>query len=150
MQLTRREFAAATAGGLSLFSFAARAYASPSPLAGMAAGVGGLRHIHLELPAGPYTRAALSRIVSGVAESLRLPASESASALGTAFDAETFPAEFALSVRYPQNVRLVIRATRAHSGTPQLTLRGSHGTTERSLDCGSALPLFASERSPHR
>ncbi len=139
MQLTRREFAAATAGGLSLFSFAARA-STP--------GLGDLRHIHIELPAGPYDRGEVSRLVSEVVASLGLPAPESASALGTALEAGIFPAEFALSVRYPQNVRLVIRATRAYSGTPQLTLRGSLGTTERSLDCGSSLPLSAADRSP--
>ncbi len=139
MELTRREFAAATAGGLSLFSFGAGAVAPP---------VGDVRHVHLELPAGPYTRAELAGTIADVAGALGLPAPESATALGTTLRAETYPAEFALSLRYPDEVRVVVRATRTHTGSPQLTLRGDRGTTDCSLDCGGLLPLSAGDQAP--
>lgn len=119
MSLTRREFAMATASGLSLFSFSATAHIA-HPISPTAA----LRHAHLELPAGPYTRASLSHLISRAADAIGLPAPDSATALGTSLSADLFPLAFALSCVYHSGLRFNVRASTLHGGTPELTLRG--------------------------
>lgn len=127
MNLTRREFAAATAGGLSLFSFVATA---DRPRADR------VRHAHAELPAGPYPREVLARIVAQAGGVLGLSAPESATVLGAALHDVTFPAEFALTLVYPEGLGMVIRASRAHTGAPELTVRGDRGRIDYRFEDG--------------
>ena len=125
MQLTRREFAAATASGLSLFSFAG---AAEAPRADR------IRYAHLELPMGPYSREALARIVARAGETLGLSAPESATALGATIHDVTFPAEFALTLMYPEGLRMMVRASKAYTAAPGLTVRADHRTMDYRLD----------------
>lgn len=115
MQLTRREFAAATAGGLSLFSFAAAPAVADETI----------RHAHLELPAGPYARAEISRLVACAADVAGLPAPDAITALGTRPEAAEFPKTFVLTLQF-SGTALVVRASQQHVGAPELTLRGKH------------------------
>ncbi len=125
MSLTRREFAMATASGLSLFSFTANARRDDLTLH-----TGSLRHAHLELPCGPYTRAIVAHIVSRAADAIGLPVPESATALGTSLRAERLPAAFVLTCVYPGGLRLIVRASNLHLGVPELTLRGQRSDLE--------------------
>lgn len=123
MHLTRREFAsttvaAATAGGLSLFSWQATLAVSVEPV----------RHAHLELPAGPYTRAELSKRIASAAQATGYAEPVSVTALGTELTAETFPAQFALTLCFPSGTIVVRASQRTHA--PELTLRGQHTCTE--------------------
>lgn len=146
MSLTRREFVTATACGLSFLYltaqpdlFAAQTAPPIAPPESLAAGLGKLRHIHLEIPAGPHVRAFLAQTLASLADVLRLPAPERVTALGARLDAETYPAEFALTLDYARGPRLVIRASRAHTGPAELTLRGERGALNHQLD--GRLPL---------
>lgn len=125
MELTRREFAAATAGGLSVFSYVARANVSRAE---------SIRYAHMELPAGPYSREALARIVAAAGDVLGLSAPESATALGAAVHDETFPAEFALTLVYPDGIRMMVRVSKAHITVPELTVRGDRRTIDYYMD----------------
>ena len=119
MSLTRREFVMASASGLSLFSFTANARCDYFTFH-----TDSLRHAHLELPSGPYTRATLAHIVSRAADAAGLSAPESATALGVTLQTDPFPATFVLTCIYPGDLRLNVRASNIHQGSPELTLRG--------------------------
>lgn len=119
MQLTRREFASTTAGGLSLFSWGTNAAAIARET---------VRHAHLELPAGPYSRTELSRLTAAAAHAAGYANPTSATALGAELTAEAFPAQFALTLHFP-GATLVVRASR-NASTPELTLRGKRETIE--------------------
>lgn len=121
MQLTRREFAAATAGGLSLFSFGAMAAVPRGDV---------VRHAHLELPAGPYPHETLSTLVAHAAQAAGYGEPQSWSALGVPEDASVFSTAFVLTLRFPGERLLVVRASQQHAGTPALTLRGQRSATE--------------------
>ncbi len=121
MQLTRREFAAATAGGLSLFSW---------PAVARAAAAEPVRHAHLELPAGPYTRTELSKLIACAAEAAGYAEPLAINALGVKVSSADYPATFALTIQFPEARVLNIRASQLHAGVPELTLRGQRTSTE--------------------
>jgi hypothetical protein len=121
MHLTRREFAAATAGGLSLFVFGPVLASTP---ARSISALGPVRHAHIELPAGPYTRAEVARIAARAAALMGRPAPETITLLGNADTPGSLPTNFAMTCTYTDGCKLVIRATTSHTGDAELTIQG--------------------------
>jgi len=141
MKLTRREFAAAAAGGLSPLLFP-----RPARAANPVAHLGAIRYAHLELPAGPYPRREIAQLASEAASSLGFPAPAEITVLGPKIAAEHYPETFALTCIYPDGKRLAIRATPSHTGAPELTVRGQRNSLDLRYIGGTFQPCH-SERS---
>jgi hypothetical protein len=82
-----------------------------------------VRYIHAEIGPGPWSRAELARKADGIARDAGLGEPQLITALGADTRADTFPEEFALTLQYARNARIVMRASRTHRGACDIVIR---------------------------
>lgn len=120
--LSRREFGAAAATSIALTI-------APDYARALSVEPKRVRYIHVELGIGPWSRDEISEVLLDLSAQLHLTQPTRVSTLGADANAKIFPERFVLTLHYPDAVRLVLRASKTHSGPARALIRYADETS---------------------